>query len=126
MKLQEFVKETLREVIAGVKKAQTYAADNGAEVNPAAATKQPGKRRVPGSAGGFVVVQEIEFDVAVTSTDTTEGQAGVGIFVAGLGIGAKGKSGASNSRVSRIRFSVPIVLPVQNPPKTVAHSRSRR
>lgn len=117
MKLQEFLSETLREVIAGVKNAQTYAAENGAEVNPAAATKQPGRRLVPGSSGGFVAVQEIEFDVAVTSTDTSETQAGAGIFVAALGIGVKDKSDTLNSCVSRIRFSVPIVLPTQESKK---------
>ncbi len=100
MKLQEFVSETLKEVIAGVREAQAYARDNGAQISVS-----PHR--------GYRPIKEVEFDVAVTSTDTSETQAGAGVFVAVLGIGAKGKSDTSDSCVSRIRFSVPIALPEQ-------------
>lgn len=100
MKLQEFVSETLKEIIAGVMEAQAYARDNGANVNA------PTEKIFPSA-------KEVEFDVAVTSTDTSETQASAGIFVAALGVGAKGKSDISNSCVSRVRFSVPIALPRQ-------------
>ena len=48
----------------------------------------------------------------MTVTDMSQAQAGIGIFVAGFGIGTKGKLDALNSCVSRIRFSVPVALPV--------------
>jgi hypothetical protein len=110
MKLQEFVCETLKEVIAGVKEAQTYAASAGAKVNP--------EQDRPKGKTGYVIdssvpVQEVDFDIAVTSADTTETQAGAGVFVAALGIGAQGKSDTSISSINRIRFSVPLALPVQ-------------
>lgn len=117
MKLQEFVSETLREIIAGVKDAQAYARDNDAEVNPSDESL-PGERTpyTDTQVGGrrvLLPIKDIEFDVAVTSTDKSETQAGAGIFVAALSIGVKDKSDTLNSCVSRIRFSVPIVLPVQ-------------
>jgi hypothetical protein len=117
MKLQEFVSETLREIIAGVKEAQAYAKDNGAMVNPrmppitsdfpkpfAITTKR---------VDGVIAIKEIDFDVAVTSTDSSETQAGAGIFVAGLGLGVKDKSDTVSSSISRIKFSVPMALPTQ-------------
>jgi hypothetical protein len=113
MKLQEFVKETLREIIAGVQEAQTYAATTGARINPDEDHARANTSYIDTSDGGIAPIKEIDFDVAVTSTDTTEAQAGAGIFVAALGIGAKGKSDTLNSCVSRIKFSVPIALPVQ-------------
>jgi hypothetical protein len=100
MKLQEFVNETLKEVIAGVKEAQAQARDNGAIINPA-------------TRGVYPAVKDIDFDVAVTSSDTTETQAGVGVFVAALGVGAKAKSDTSSSCISRAKFSVPICFSMQ-------------
>lgn len=117
MKLQEFVSETVREIIAGVHEAQTYAATAGATVNPIeAGLRQEKKSYADVMVRGdwrTVPIKDIDFDVAVTSTDTSETQAGAGIFVAGLGLGAKGKSDTSNSSVSRIRFSVPVTFPLQ-------------
>ncbi len=116
MKLQEFVSETLREIIAGVKEAQTFAAANDAQISPQewgqAAT---GKSHARGLHQESLPITRVGFDVAVTSTDTTEKQAGAGVFVAGLGVGARGKSGDSSSCVSRVKFSVPLVLPVGKP-----------
>jgi hypothetical protein len=102
MKLQEFVSETLKEIIAGVKEAQGYAGDHSAKISVCAQSHL-----------GYLPIEKVRFDVAVTSTDASETQAGAGVFVAVLGIGAKGKSDTSNSCVSRIKFSIPIVLPEQ-------------
>jgi len=101
MKLQEFVSETLKEIIAGVKEAKSFAASQGAMVNP------------PIDRGGRPanLIKDVEFDVAVISTEGTETKKGAGIFVAGIGVGAKGKVDMSNSTVSRIKFSVPVILP---------------
>ncbi len=99
MKLQEFVNETLREIIAGVNEAQDYAKDNNATINVGPVMGTP--------------INEVEFDVAVTATEGSEAHGGVGVFVAGLGLGAKGKRDASNGSVSRVKFSIPVCLPRQ-------------
>jgi hypothetical protein len=115
MKLQEFVNGTLREIIAGVKEAQAYAKENGGVVNPGHTKSDNTDTYSRSAAGGVLSVTKIDFDVAVTSTDTSETQAGAGIFVAALGFGVKDKSDTVNSCVSRIKFSVPLVLPVNKP-----------
>jgi hypothetical protein len=116
MKLQEFVNETLREIIAGVKQAQAYAVDNGALVNPrdySGCQEEKPFANVPvGEGWERTPIKEIDFDVAVTSTDTAETQAGAGVFVAALGFGVRDKSDTVNSCVSRIKFSVPLALPM--------------
>jgi hypothetical protein len=114
MELQEFVSETLKEIIAGVKEAQVYARDNGAVANPGTSRHVPPGMYERGSSQDLSPIEKVEFDVAVTSTDASETQAGAGIFVAAFGIGVKDKSDTSNSSISRIRFSVPIVLPEQS------------
>jgi len=111
MKLQEFLSETLKQIIAGVTGAQAYAKDHGAIVNPGQSGGEP--REKYSRAGDVVAVTDIDFDVAVTSTDMSETQAGAGIFVAAFGMGVKDKSDTVNSCISRIRFPLRIVLPAQ-------------
>jgi len=113
MKLQEFVGETLKEIIAGVIEAQEYAAGQNAGVNPR--SKHIGEpRSIRIDDRTREALQNVEFDVAVTSTEGSETKAGAGIFVAAIGLGAQGRTDISSSTVSRIKFSVPVALPMQH------------
>lgn len=100
MKLQDFVSETLIEIVNGVKQAQVAVKGSKAEINPS--------RPIEG-----VKERPIEFDVAVTTIEGTETKGGVGIFVGPVGIGTQGRSDSSSSSVSRIKFSVPVKYPYQ-------------
>jgi hypothetical protein len=116
MKLQEFVTGTLKEIIAGVKESQKYAESEDAWVSP---EMRPdgyggGTRKVGWTAQDGANIEQIEFDVAVTSTEGSATEAGAGIFVAAIGLGAKGKSDTSSSSISRIKFSIPLGLPTQH------------
>ena len=65
----------------------------------------------------FKVVQKIEFDVAVTASSGTATKGGIGIMVGAIGLGSQGQSEAQDSSVSRIKFVVPMVLPMENAPQ---------
>lgn len=117
MELQKFVSKTLREVMAGVRDAQEYATTIGAEVNPAVGEAKvednPSYVGVRVGRTGFVPVKQIEFDIAVTSSDSAEQRVGAGIFVVNFGAGVKSTSNASDSSISRVRFGVPVAFPRQ-------------
>jgi len=98
MNLQEFVTESLKQIMAGVADAQKDSTSTG-RINP--------------PSGPFVPVKEIEFDVAVTVSQEQGAKGGIGIFVGAVGIGAQGKAQSANTSVSRIKFSVPVQLPNQ-------------
>ena len=117
MKLQEFVSETLKEIIAGVKESQKYAESEGAWVSPRMFTRGDKTSIRYLADKDHANIEQIEFDVAVTSTEGSATEAGAGIFVAAIGLGAKGKSDASSSSVSRIKFSIPLGLPTQKKTK---------
>jgi hypothetical protein len=113
MKLQEFIAETLKAYIAGVKDAQEYAAEYDARVNP---PTLPGDTRVQRRQSDAPQdVQDVEFDVAVTSSEGSTTKGGAGIFVAAIGMGVQAKADTTNSSISRIKFKVPVGLPVQWP-----------
>ena len=107
IELRQFIGETLKQIALGVVDAQD-ALDN-AEINPAEFAGNC-NRMFSGRTGGLV--HDVEFDVAVTATDETTTKAGISVLIASVGLGAAGQSAASNQSVSRIRFSVPVVLPI--------------
>ena len=109
MELQEFVTETLKQIVHGVRDALKARAESGALISPLVGRLD--------TAGGVFdrktgnALQEVEFDVAVTATEGTARKSGIGVMLGSVGVGTQGKAEASNSSVSRIRFTVPIGLP---------------
>ncbi len=100
MDLETFVSETLQQIVKGVKTAQRHADCQTARINPV-------------DQQGFVHVKDIEFDVAVTVTEGAEKKGGIGVFSGVLGVGGQASSNTASSSVSRIKFSVPVILPTK-------------
>jgi hypothetical protein len=116
MQLKDFISETFKEIVDGVIAAQAYAGPKGARVSPAGSncrTDQGALVFWDGATGEVLTV--IEFDVAVTTTENSGTKGGIGVFVGPVGIGSQGQSSAGNSSISRIKFSVPIHLPMSQP-----------
>ena len=116
MDLESFIAQSLQQVISGVRSAQEYAANNptGAKINPRGITalkRDDHGKKQPHDIGTKLPVHDVEFDVAVTVTQSSEGKAGGGLLVAGLGIGGQKASSTESASVSRIKFTVPIVWP---------------
>lgn len=102
MNLQEFVQDSLKQIMAGVSEASI---DPRIAPRMNVAEKDAMTLRTQGHSPVFL----IEFDVAVTVADTsaTGGRAGITVLsVATLG-GEKSKTTETTS-VSRIKFSVPV------------------
>lgn len=105
MNLSDFVSDTLVEIMTGVVSAQKRWGEGGEKghINPLWG----------GYTDGAKSIREVNFDVAVTVSDSESGDAKGGIKVLGIGeIGATTKGETVNSRVSRIAFSVPIAPPI--------------
>lgn len=111
MKLKDFVAETLKEIVDGVVEAQEHYKEKGGSVNSSrlAYRTSHGTQLWDESTGQ--PAQMVDFDVAVTTTEGSETKGGIGVFVGSVGLGSQGKSDASNSSCSRIKFSVSVLLP---------------
>ena len=109
MELREFVRSTLLEIVSGVSDAQEALIEAGstAVVNALAA----GNLKVH-SRRGWPLLQMVEFDVALTVTETTEKGIGGRLSIAAASIGTQRGASVENSEVSRVRFQVPVVLPM--------------
>lgn len=110
MKLDDFVSETLKQIIKGVVAAQEFGNTQNAMVNPISA-------RFHGSTEGQaycsetgVPLQHVTFDVAVTiaeeHTTTEEGNT-----VGSISVSPASSNSTQNSSISRIKFDVPVLLP---------------
>ena len=99
MRLDDFVKQTLTSIVQGVQGAQEGVSALGGRVNPYRA----------GSTGA---VQVVEFDVEVSTGEATATKGGIGIFVGAIAVGSQGQSHENQSSVGRVRFKVPVELPV--------------
>ena len=115
--LEDFIAEILKQSISGVKKAQQHAKENGASIN------SPYIIRNHSSAGGDLLiyeskqlplVEEVEFDVAVTASSQGNLKGGMGLFVSVAGIGYQAEKNTGNSTVSRIKFKIPVSFPQQS------------
>jgi len=112
MNLEQFISETMKQIIDGVSSAQEYARTKDAYIN-VPIVKTVNTHRMTDES--LPAPQVVEFDIAVTTTGANDLQGGMGIFVAGLGIGYQAKKNNAEEGVSRIKFSIPVVLPSQVP-----------
>ena len=115
MELKDFVKQTLVQIVKAVEEAQSEVNRSavGAIVSPGRGDMFGGNARTKGAVsarGGFI--EDISFDLAITTVDISAKQGQAGIFVWSVGVGGKTKSENQNTTVSRIQFSIPVVLPL--------------
>jgi|BarGraIncu01121A_1022015.scaffolds.fasta_scaffold01699_5 hypothetical protein len=113
MELKEFVKETLIQIIKGVKEAQVAVKEDGGQVNPIHAFygDTTHKNTVRDSEGQ--VIHSIEFDVAITVKEDAGVKGGGGLVVGPVVIGTRGEMSEQNTSTNRIKFPVPISYPLQ-------------
>jgi len=117
MDLEQFVFETLGQIVTGVEKAQDkYAKLQGSQINP---DLHLGRNR--GMAPAISTdqygaeIERVEFDVALTISESKETGGGGGIKVLSLGADLKHAQIKETNTVSRVRFSVPVAFKVKRP-----------
>nr|WP_319495363.1 trypco2 family protein [uncultured Desulfobacter sp.] len=120
MELREFIKSSLVEISRGILDASKELEDTNAVVSPndfkftsesSQAFGRTFKSNVIDPTSGTRVVHKVDFDIAVVVDETDTAKAGVKISVMSIGLSAGGESSSKSGSTSRIKFSVPIVLP---------------
>ncbi len=109
MELKEFVEQTFKQIIDGVKAAQSHAAKEGARINPA------GKQFSPKSTSREVEprVDRVEFDIALVEENEKQTKGGLGVYLGSFGMGAQTQLDKAVSATTRVRFSIRFSPPVQ-------------
>lgn len=110
MNLQEFIKTALSEIVAGVADAQVEAKKHGAGVGSMQVYGHTKEAKVITDTNNRPITM-VEFDIALSEASAKDTKGGIGVFLGTVGLGSQGASHGESSSHSRVRFSVPIVLP---------------
>ena len=101
MDLKEFTKQTLVQIVEGAKEANSIIKDLDAQVHTY-------------NDNGYVKsypITTVDFDVAITATESEGANGGAGLRVASLmNLGGGIESKTENQTVSRIKYTLSIVL----------------
>lgn len=111
MDLQEFVSQTIVQIVKGAAEARESVGEFNAAVNPetSATQEQLGKQGFLYAPDG--IVQVVQFDVALTVVEGTGTKGGIGVFSGAINLGSSGQSNNETSSVSHVKFSIPLRLP---------------
>ena len=124
MDIKEFIKTTLSQIVEGVAEAQSTVAPLGGIVSPAMASGITEHTQFLGLSEGGSLVFAIDFDVAVTVNAAEGTKAGAKLEVMSLvNLGAGGESSKSSQSMSRVKFRVPLALPVDSATKAAQADR---
>jgi hypothetical protein len=116
IELKDFISESLKQIVDGVLAAQEYAKDKKAQIMPGNIQIAINNKIADGFmyTSGDGVANLIEFDIAVSASEAAQTKSGAGgALVTVLSASVQGQSEASRATVSRIRFTLPVVLPRQ-------------
>jgi len=113
MELRSFISQALTQIVEGVVDAQEATGKHNACVNPA------GLMRSTQAVSTDAIwdnktnnyARMVSFDIAVTVEEGTTTNAKIGVVAGLLNLGAGGASANKELAVSRIQFSVPVLLP---------------
>jgi hypothetical protein len=117
MKLNDFVADSLKQIIEGVIDAQKFAKEKGAYINPPRAYLDGDKSwrfNIDDASVKYNPYgQIVEFDIAVTTLGSTEADGQVGVLGGALGFGARVRALIGKNQEHRIKFSIPLFFPGQ-------------
>jgi len=112
MDLQDFIKETITQIAESVVDIQKYFDEKGidAVVNP---KEVYGGNQYDPSYQDEVnrIVENIDFDIAVTIESDSQKEVGGKLKVFDVGIGAEGSQANRQANVSKVKFKIPLVMP---------------
>ncbi len=112
--IQTFVQASIVGIVSGIREAQKEYLNENSAFAPLIC---PAWLPEGSSRGHSDKIHELEFDLAVTLTETSSStvKGKVGITVVGLdtgGIGCSAESAGTHSALNRIRFKIPIRYPL--------------
>ena len=107
MDLKEFTKQTLIQIVEGVNDANVALQDSGAYITNESLSNSKG----PCLFYKKLNVIEVDFDVAITATESEGSNGGASLKVASfINVGGGVDTKTENQTISRIKYTLPLVL----------------
>ncbi|QDT89020.1 hypothetical protein [Gimesia algae] len=109
MELKSFIKATITEVVEAVSESRLDLVTHEVGILPSS-ENDPGTESVS-TTSQLDTIQTIHFDIVVTDTASTTSEAGAGVFLSVLSLGAKGSKEEEVVSCNRIQFSASVPIP---------------
>lgn len=119
MELKDFISETIQQISIGVKDAMEKCSDLDVIVNPDVTIGGDGDYFILNDKNHISIqrrVQIIDMDISVVVTATTENKMGGKIGISMIGLGGETRGIENTSNTNRVKFSIPVCLPVSEAP----------
>lgn len=113
MEIRAFISDVLKAVVDGVVDAQMATKSSGAVISPARSREFSIPTDLSGAGGD---IQTIDFEIAITATKPERGKGEAHPTVWAATSDEVGRPSSSRA-LSRLKFRVPVALPVQRSPK---------
>jgi hypothetical protein len=111
MEIKEFIQECISSIVEAAISLQEKHANQGAIINPPAGPSNTETFVAGSSTYRHRRVQNIEFDLALTTSSSTEGGGKGGVRIFGADINAAASHARNHEQISRVKFSIPVSLP---------------
>jgi len=112
MQLKDFISETLSQLIDGVVEAQAKVQASGGRVSPHVRTPNDPKS-LYGRTNDQLPVIFVDFDISVEAQETKGTKGGIGVVTGMFNLGSGGESRENRQSMNKIKFSIPVALPLQ-------------
>ena len=110
MELQEFIKTALTEIVAGVAEASELTRVHGGKAGSMKLYGNVEDNKIMTDENSRPVTP-VEFDIALAEASSKDTKGGIGVYLGTIGLGSQGALHGEASTHSRIKFTVPVVLP---------------
>ena len=113
MELKEFIKSSVKAFTESILELREELGPDGIIIEPTSGITDKRDRVYENEEGEFTRIKIINYDVAVTVTNSKSGGIGGNISVLSFGgVKAEGEVSSENTNVTRMKFSIDIVPPV--------------
>lgn len=114
MEINEFIQQTIQQIVDGVFETNNQLLEKGAYIPSKDIRGGDASFRKEGNVNKGII--NVNFDIAVTVNETKE-KGGTLSIASVLNVGGKKESKVESQVVNRISFSLPLVLPDDKKPK---------
>lgn len=121
MELKEFVKSTIAQIIDAVDELNMMYEDKDAVINPATPYEMRKDAQAVETKQGIRSVADIEFDLTVSVDESKDTGGKVNVLACVIGGDVSQSHTEGNSSVSRVRFTVPVMLPARKVKDAARH-----
>lgn len=108
MELKQFIKAAITDISEAISELQEEL-DNGAIINPQEETGNLNEHIEINDK--FSRIERLNFDVAVTASESTGASGGAKAGISVFGAKINGETSAKSEHASRLTFSIPVVFP---------------